>query len=171
MGAILKSIRGAIRDRLYDRTAAGTKVFTNRADKVWQESIPSIVIYTRSETVERDQAAPPEYKRTARVVIELLLQDRSGFPLDDDTDDLAEEVEALLFADPTLRAELGDVVSDGRQVGYEVSLADGGEVLIAGARITWEFVYFQAADVGSLAELAPWKEARSTYSTQPETDG
>jgi hypothetical protein len=167
MGAALKAIRAGIKARLLNKTAAGARVSTNRADRVWQDGLPAIVIYTKTEQVEQDQQAPPTYKRTARISLDILLQDGSGMPLDDDADDLAEVVEQLMFLDPRLVAECPELVNAGHQVGYDILVQDGGDQLICGARITWEFVYFQDANVGDLAELAPWKTARTTYNLGP----
>lgn len=167
MGAALKAIRAGIKARLLDNTAAGARVSTNRADKVWQESLPAIVIYTRSETVELDDAAPPSYKRTAEVVIDLLLEDSSGLPLDDDADDLAEVVEQLMFMDPTLRAECGELVNSAYQSGYEIVVQDGGANLIAGVRVSWKFIYYQDTVPLKPGELAPWKRANTAWALDP----
>jgi hypothetical protein len=170
MGSKLKQIRAAIRNCLIDRTAAESRVSTNRADQVWREGLPAIVIYTRSQTDERDQQAPPSYKRTAKVVIDLLLQEASGLPLDDQADDLAEEVESLLFFDPSLGLKNPDgswLLNDAQQVSSDMVTQDGGETLIAGLRITWEFQYFQDATPGDPGDLAPFKQAHTDFSLDP----
>lgn len=159
----LKKIREAIRARLDGNTAAGPRVTTNRADKVWNTGLPAIVIYTLEQVDELDAQAPPSYKCTAQVAIHLLLQDDDGLPLDDATDDLAEQVSALLRRDPWL----GGLAHFARQVRWDLTIREGGEQLTAGGRLTWEFVWFEQADTGDAAELAPWKTSSTDYSLDP----
>lgn len=168
MGSIMKAIRGAIKARLMDSTSAGNRVSTNRADKIWKLGLPSIVIYTRSETVEQTQLSPVEYTRVASVQIDILMEEGAGVVLDDDADDLADEVEQLLFRDPRLVGELGrDFLNLGRQVGYDLIIAADGDKLISGARVTWEFTYFQAAPEGDPDEPDPFKIANAVISLDP----
>jgi len=166
MAALLQSIRAGIAQRLRGRTLAQERVFTNRSGAVWTSGLPALLVYTKSETCERETTT--SYKRTARVAIEMVVA--SGGQenlLDDQADELAEEVELLMFADPELRGECGPLVHEARLVSYDLALEDGGERLYAGARLTWEFVYFQDIIVGDLAALVPWKTARTAYSLDP----
>jgi len=168
MGERLKAIRTALRDALLNRTNAGDRVSTNRADPHWQDQLPAIVIYTGSESVERDQAAPPAYRRVARVIVEMAVEHSEVGPGPDDlVDDLAEQVEQVFFEDPELRKQLGDLVQSARQVGFDMLVAASGDALLAGARITLEFLYFQDAPTGDPGELWPWKSANVKISLDP----
>lgn len=170
MGAKLKAIRAAIKAQLVDRTAAGPRVSTNRADQVWREGLPAIVIYTRSQKDERDQQTPPSYTRTPQVIVDLLLEDGNGLPLDDVADDLTEEVEQLLFFNPTLGLKNEDgspLLNDAQQISSEMITEAGGETLIAGVRLTWEYEYFQDATPGDPGDLAPFKVAHTDFSLDP----
>lgn len=168
MAAQLQAIRAGIAKRLLDRTSAGSRVHTNRSSQVWSNGLPAILVYTKGETVERETTS--SYKRTARVVIELVVAAENPEELlDDQADELAEQVERLMLADPELRGECGNLVLDARLVGYDMVLEDGGERLYAGGRLTWEFVYYQDITLGDPAEWAPWKTARTAYSLDPSS--
>ncbi len=165
MSAKLKQIRAAIADRLRNRIpAVGDAVSTNRADEVWDRHLPAIVVYTKSETLERVEQAPPSYDCTARVVVEVLASDVDGSPMDDQLDDVCQAVRDLLFLDPRLSVELPDMVRDAKLVSVDSTVEDGGERLIAGARMTWEYVYVDEAPEGDPADLWPLKTVHTDYS-------
>jgi len=164
MAAQLKAIRRAVADRLRGRTMAGERVSTNRPDQVWKLATPAIVIHTQDDESDLDQTGPPEYTRRARVLIELLLEDaRSGFPPDDQLDDFAEEVEQLLYVDP----RLGGAAREGRQLSWAMRVADGGEVLVGGGTLTWEFMYYTEAREGDPGAIADLLAAHTYYNATP----
>lgn len=164
MARLVKAIRAAIRDRIQSgRTAAGERVSTNRGSKVWSDGLPAIVIHTLSEEFTEDDNLPT-YRRKPQVVIDLLLQELSGLPLDDDCDDLQEEVERLMFRDPRLSKELGlGVIKFARPVRWDTIVQEGSENLIAGARWTWEYEFFQEEPEGDMGELVPLKEINTSF--------
>ncbi len=168
MSQALLLIRGAIKQRLANRIdEIGDSVSTNRADMVWNRHLPAIVIYTKTELDNRVQGAPPSYDCTASVVIDILAQDDSGLPLDDVIDRIAGAVRDLMYHDPRLQRELPGVVADAKLVSYSVLVQDGGERLIAGGQLTWEFVYHDDAPEGDPAEIAPFKLAHTQFSLDP----
>lgn len=168
MAALLQQIRAAIAERLRGHTDAGARVFTNRSTDLWDNSLPAILVYTKTERVERETTAT--LKRVATVVVEVVVTAAEGEPLDDRADEVAEQVEARLWLDPELRAELGQLVNDARPVAYDLIVEAGGDELVAGARLTWEFTYYQDLVLGDPAALTPWKSARTAYSLDP-SDG
>lgn len=106
MGSRRKAIRKKVAELLKGKTLAGDKVFSNMTTAQWNEDLPEIVIYTRSETVEETSTAPREYKRTLELGIEITASG-SQTPeteslAEDIVDDIAEQVETELNRDETL---------------------------------------------------------------------
>lgn len=164
MANAILSIRSAIVERLRGRTSAGDTVSTNRADRVWASNLPAIVVYTLSERYERIEQETASYDCTLSVSIDVLAQDDDGLPMDDVIDSLAVEVRDLLAADPRFQAELGALVTDARIVSYDVTVEAGGERLIAGGRLVFEFVYHYEPVEGDPGQLAPLKRVGASIS-------
>lgn len=137
-----KLIRQKIAELLTDETAAGASVFTNRVVNVGHSELPALIVYSDGEDEpEIYSDGPREYKRRARIAIELLVQAGSN-PIDDDLDDLAEEVQRVLFCNPWL---------DGEAAGLELGAVEGptieadGRVLVGVLRLSWVAIYIEAA--------------------------
>lgn len=163
MSAKLKAIRAEIQARLVDKTAAGARVSTNRPDTVWQNGLPAIVIYTEQDVAEEDeQGAHESYWRTATIVVHLLNTDENGMPCDDELDDLAEEVEQILFSD----MRLGGLCRSFMLKGWDMTVRNGAEYLVGGGRSLWEALYHQETVQGDSAQLAPFKKADTGFAIQ-----
>lgn len=121
MASRRKAIRKAIKAALVGKTSAGAQVFDSISSALWAETLPTIAIYCRSESVEEQNSAPREYKRTIELVVECIAEGGSaedpssaGPFLDDVLDDISDQVELELNRDETLGPvlnALGQVVA------------------------------------------------------------
>lgn len=164
MSQAIARIRSAIKSRLLGATSVQDAVSTNRADRVWASTLPAIVIYTRSERLERVEDLPPSYDCTVVVGIDVLAAGEDNLPMDDQIDQIAGEVRAVMARDARFGAELGDLIVDARLTTYEVSVEAGGEYLIAGGRLAYEFVYREELLDGDPGALMPLKRVSSVLS-------
>jgi len=86
--------------------------------------------------VEAIHQEPLEQKRTIRLAVEILA--KANEDLDDILDDLSNEVEELLEAQPTLNGLVSNIeLSD-----TEITLSQEGESPFGSCRMTYEVEYF-----------------------------
>lgn len=133
-----KLIRNAIAGLLKGNTDCGDRVFSSRAHAIMGEPLPLILVYTRTDTAERYIEAPKEYKRTAKLAVEIVAEKTEGKCLDDELDDLCRQVETLIMRDD----RLGDLASEIELGDTEIDFDSDGEVPFAAARLTFDVVYF-----------------------------
>lgn len=108
-----KVIRHAIRDALLGQTAAGLRVKATRVLSLRRSELPAIAVYTPEEAVDSDSVAtaPRELTRQMPVVIEGWVS-VAGEDADDAMDDLAEQIEAAMHADPYFGETVADSILD-----------------------------------------------------------
>lgn len=143
-----KIIRKKIVEILKNKTDAGPRVFPNASTPPWEEELPVILIFPKSEGVVKYAEAPRELERDLDLTIEILAKgpevDEEGNPpegkksLEDILDDLAEQVECELSRDETLQS----VADDSILTNTEFEFAGEGAVPIGSARLTYAVTYF-----------------------------
>lgn len=106
-----KAIREGIKALLDGNTDAGSNVYTNLASSSWQENLPAIVIYPRSETVEDLDVAPKQYRRLLLVTVEIIAigpedpnTGDASTPVQDVLDTIGEQVEDWMSRDDSIGA-------------------------------------------------------------------
>lgn len=106
-----KLIRQAVVTLLSGATAADARVFKAREVSFKQSELPAVAVYTPDEEVETTRStAPRELERTLQLVVEGVTESGSPSDVDDAADDLSEEIEAALDADPTLGGTATDTL-------------------------------------------------------------
>jgi len=154
-----KVIRRELARVLDGNTVAGSRISTNRSVPAWTGALPAIGIFARSETIEVLNEAPRIYVRALRIGIELFVErgTANGEPIDDQVDDLAAQVEALVL--PRLQLpelELDGLVMHPPRSGFEgVETEDDyeGETLLGAARLTFVFAYLTEVLEGEEEDL------------------
>ena len=82
-------------------------IHTNLFRPLPDEKLPAIIIYANNEGSDHRETAPRELKRQVRIMIELQATSKVR-GTDDFLDDLADEVEQVLFEDVTLNDTADD---------------------------------------------------------------
>lgn len=134
-----KQIRDAIVSSLSGKTGAGAKVYANRVRPWRGGNLPAIGVYLSSETADHEDSSPRHYLREADIVVEIVAA--ADGQLDDLLDAIALQVEAVILADPTMDATLGDLLEDLVMTGTETQLDKDGDTIIGKAAITFTATY------------------------------
>jgi hypothetical protein len=155
-----QEIREKFRDTLKgaSKTAAGENVFTSRIISYFPSKLPSISIYTVSESSEKNDEAPRKLRRELQISIEIVHQ------LVDDVDDaldaIAEDVEKLIrieffITDPFFSLEY---LQDQVLTGTDFSIRDDGDNEVGSLVLKYTALYFsdepEAGDEGTLDDFA-----------------
>lgn len=149
-------------------TIAGQNVFPDRSRKIFDEEIPCILVYTKSETAAISGSSPQEYKRDLTVFLELVMQGNREEIIDDLLDDFCDSVEQIIFDNDNFR---GEVSSDVMISDTEIEiLAEEGKKITAGAKITLTFPYYQFLPGDRSDELDDFDSAVITTQIEGETD-
>ena len=110
-----KLIRHAVKDLLIDNTSAGPNVYPNRETNLWESELPAILIYTKDEPEAQPRAVnSQQYIRKLTLFIEI--KTLATETVDDDLDDLAEEVESIIRANPNLNSTATSVQYKGTEI-------------------------------------------------------
>lgn len=146
-GRLRKNIRNAFVAALKGKTDAGNNVFPNSTVPPWHEELPVILVYSRSESIDKYAIAPKEYRRTLDISVEIIASgpetDEDGNPpvdktsLEDILDDIGEQVECEIEADETLRCNADE--TDLVNVDFEYA-GEGGSP-IGSLRLTYAVKY------------------------------
>lgn len=146
-------IRKKIRDLIVaGATVAGSRVYPSRVLPLRGIELPAIAVYTLDETVSGDSlaTAPRELTRDLSVVIEAWVKagavtDPKVEQVDDRMDELAEQIETIMHADPYLGGEAGESIL----TGTETEIVEEGDrtlgLLLLSYRVTYR----------TLAPIAP----------------
>lgn len=138
-----RAIREALQARLLAAaTVAGINVFTGRSRpilEILRKQQAVISIYTSDESSQRTDDGNL-YSRALMVSVELAMG--GGDDLDDRLDEAAEQIEAVVNADPTLGTLLA---SDMTLVGTVSEIASAGNQLIGAVRMDYECTYYSDA--------------------------
>jgi len=87
------------------------RVFPSRAAPIDDKNLPSILIYTRSESAELFSDAPKQYLKKARTQIEIVA--KGDETVDDTLDEIAEKVFKAIVANPKLGVIAGGTAATG----------------------------------------------------------
>lgn len=129
-------IRNAVTALLKGNTTAGNNVFEARVYPINDPKLPALMIYTKQETVgEQSMSRPRTQQRELFVTVEAYVKARGN--VDEDTDNLALEIEQLIAADPTLSGLVKDTALDTT----ETQFSDDGERPVAVAILTFSVLY------------------------------
>lgn len=129
-------IRNAVTTLLKDNTTAGNNVYEARVYPLNDPKLPALLIYTKQETVgEQSMSRPRTQQRELFVTVEAYVKARGN--VDEDTDNLAMEIEQLIAADPTL----GGLVKDTALDTTETQFSDDGEKPVAVVILTFSVLY------------------------------
>lgn len=124
-------------------TAAGVRVVGTRVEPHKKAQLPAISVYTLRESVDQDAstgAAPRELTRAVKVEIVGWVAHSDTLPVDDAMDDLAEQIEAAVDADPYLGSEAADSILE--ETTMQVLEDDGrSDPLIGIVTLTYSVTY------------------------------
>lgn len=149
-----QAIRVKVRDLLVaGATVAGPRVFPSRVLPLRQLQLPSLAVYTTEEAVTADslQTAPRELTRGLTLVIEGWVRagavtDPDVEYVDDQLDDLADQVEQIMHADPYL----GDTVGESILASTETEIVEEGERTMGLLVMTYNVTYRTLAPVAPI---------------------
>ena len=162
-GKFRKLIRKQVVALLKNRTDAGPRVFANATTPQWDNELPAILVYPRSEPVSEYAQAPKELERDLTLEIEIYAEgpeiDEEGNPptgksLEDILDDMTVQVENALDFDDTLGGTCDESILTNTEFDFE---GDGGQPL-GSARLTFSVTYLTKSPrsvdkQGSLADF------------------
>jgi hypothetical protein len=121
---------------LKGNTSAGNNVYEARIYPINDPKLPALLIYTKQETVgQQSMSRPRTQQRELFVTVEAYVKARGN--VDEDTDELAMEIEQMIAADPSL----GGLVKDTSLDTTETQFSDDGERPIAVAILTFSVLY------------------------------
>lgn len=130
-------IRSFIRDLLAGRVALAQNIFTSRTQSVNADELSSVTIITPEEISEPRNLAATALIRTVTIKIEAR-PEINVFGADESVDLLLEEIEGLIFEDPTLGGLVSGLVLTSSVIVFD----DEGEKPMAVGVLTFEAKYF-----------------------------
>jgi len=130
-----QQIRDQIVEKLKGQTRCGDRVFSNRGRSFFATELPSITLYTESETSTFLHPPETRLKRTMRLVIEAASIQETH--IDNELDDLGAEIEAAL---PNFHIFQNDIQSM-QLAESEIGISDRGEKIIGSIRLVYEVEY------------------------------
>lgn len=135
-----KEIRDMLVELLKGKTSCGGNVFSNRGRKFFSSELPSITVYTETESASFFNSPENILKRSLPIVVECAIL-QNDHP-DDEIDSLCAEIENALpsRASPDL-ARYGSIVQSFRLSQTEIGMIDRGEKMLCTARMTFECEY------------------------------
>lgn len=152
-----KLIRKKVTEILKGSTDVGNKVFPNASVPPWEEELPVILVYPRSESASKYAEAPRELERDLNLIIEIIAKgpetDEDGNPpvdkdtgnpllkkksLEDILDDIADQVETAMAEDDTLGCTADDSILQNTDFDFE----SAGGLPIGSARLTYGVTYY-----------------------------
>lgn len=137
--SIRKEIRYWLRDALLNGTQAQDRIYVNRRAPLNEGTeYPLVLIYSEPEDAVPARVTDYSYVRTYQVTIDIRVLSES---VDDDLDDIAEEIEAIM-AEKT-DSDYGQNVSSFEYLGAEPTVDDEGEEKLGSLRLNYSFKYFR----------------------------
>lgn len=136
MAHVRKAIRDNVVTTLTGLTTTGARVFPTRFYPLADAKIPSLCVYTNSESTEYSTIKKPRTKiRTLEVMVEAYV--KATEDLDDTLDSIAVEIEEALANDVTR----GNNAKDTQVVSFESTYAAEGDQPVGVGRFTIEVLY------------------------------
>ena len=153
-----KVIRHAVTDAiLAAATTAGTRVFPTQKLLYAMRLLPAIAVYTPSEKSTLDDTAPRELDRKLNLVVEALVASVEN--VDDAMDDIAEEIEAVMDADPYLSC----LVFQSHLAETEAVSEPDGDRQIGQLTMTYQLSYRSDAFVAPTEPVDDLNTVEATY--------
>lgn len=145
-----KLIRQAVRTLLDGATAAGARVYATRVLSLRRQELPAISVYTLEESVEGDSVthAPRELTRGMPLIIEAWVAPGDAAAVDDAMDDIAEEIETAMHADPYLTDTAAESVLDSTTL----EVVQEGDRLMGLVALTYQVTYRTFAPVAPVLD-------------------
>ena len=142
MTHVRKQIRDRIAANLLDLTATGKRVFESRLYSFQNAELPGICVYTKSETSERDTLQTTSgMTRTLDILVEgYAVAPQTGLlslDMENMLDQICEESEAALGADPTCNGLCLDMFLSATEINY----SGEGDLPVGTAVMTWTCTY------------------------------
>lgn len=131
-----KEIRAAIVTLLSGATDADTRVYSNRTRPINNSQLPAINVVTLNEEAEPRDIRPTSYIRTMKLNIELYVE--ANDTPDDELDDFAEDVEAIMLANLKITGLAISTVYQATEATFDDA---GGEKPIGKLVLTYEIKY------------------------------
>ena len=136
--------RQTVRDNVYNMlngnvtvAAVAVPVYKSRAIPFWEMQLPAIAVYTLQETSDHEETAPREYKRMLSLAIQILVSEKAGQVIDNVIDDIALQVENILFKDTWLN----NAADDSALVSTTINHIERGDRLFWAANLQWDIEY------------------------------
>lgn len=130
-----KQIRDSIVERLKGATHCGERVFSNRGRSFFANELPSITVYTESESSAFLNSPETRLRRTLKLVIEAATIQQHH--IDDELDELALQVEEALPNSQYFDGLIQTISLSQSEMG----LADKGDKVMGSVRMTYEVEY------------------------------
>lgn len=136
-------------------TAASARVYDSRVDPLKNRGkLPAISVYALSEDIDQEASAntaPRELTREAAVEVALFVGGVDEVAVVDAIDDLAEQVEAAMDADPYIGGKASDSMLAGTVI--EVLEVNGGsDPLVGIAVLTYAVTYYSQPGIGTATD-------------------
>lgn len=130
-------IREALRIMLEGQTDAGDKVYSNRVSSFWRGELPCVSIYMRDEEATPREMAAKSYIRKGNISIEIHAEAKED--LDLKLDQIADQVETVIQADPSLGGNvLGSILT-----GTEIELSEQATTPIGVLVLSYQITYIK----------------------------
>lgn len=152
-----KIIRHAIVAALLGATAAGDRVQATRLEPYRKSQLPAIGVYTPDEPIDvetSEGSSPRQLRRALTVRIAAAVEAPTGALDDvaDPMDDIAEQIEAVMAADPYFGPRGSELASDSILINTEMGVrgGEGGERIYGIITLTYVVTYWtSSAAVGT----------------------
>ena len=138
MIALRTKVRRHILKQLKGRTRAGDNVVSNRSTDSWEEHLPAISLYFKSESLDDLDEAPVRMKRTMNLEIECIDKGHEGESLSDRLDFIGEQVENILTIDDMQNG----LVDHTTLRSVQIETDSDGEIPIGSIRLFFDVIYF-----------------------------
>ncbi len=163
--AVLAILEGISQVTTGSGDAAISRIYTNRAKKLWPNELPAILIYTRSEASEIGVAAPRAYKRIMKLAIEIVCKGAEESNFDDTIDTISEDVEQRIFRNETLNGLVSDILLSDTEMDYVME----GDQPIGAAVLTFNVEYWTDAPIEQ-PDLDDFTTVHSEITPQPQVE-
>lgn len=110
-----QTIREAFVTALTGLSTTGARVYASRTQPLSRGDLPALLVYAQDENAETSSGRTLD--RTVTITVEGVAAANSD--LDDTLDDIAEEVEAAIGADPTVGGVVRDAVYQASEIEFD----------------------------------------------------
>jgi hypothetical protein len=145
-----KIIRHAVAKLLIGKTAAAERVYRTRVEPL-KKQLPAVSVYTLSEPVEVESldVEPRELKRELKLDITAWVAHSEANPADDQMDDIAEQIEAVMDANRFIDFQAADSVLENT----EITVLDDGDPMVGVITMTYSVSYRTEPTVENLDDF------------------